>query len=58
MFSSLVQLPEQAGDGRPRSSLGLGLFIAREIAVAHGGDIGVESSAATGTVFTVEVPRH
>lgn len=58
LFSSLVQLPEQAGDGRPRSSLGLGLFIAKEIAVAHGGDIAVESSDATGTVFTVEVPRH
>ncbi|MET0981021.1 MAG: sensor histidine kinase [Telluria sp.] len=58
LFSSLVQLPEQAGDRRPRSSLGLGLFIAKEIALAHGGDIDVVSGEATGTVFTVEVPRH
>lgn len=38
IFSAMVQLPvdgEQAG--RPRTSLGLGLFIARETAIAHGG---------------------
>ena len=58
VFSSLVQLPEQAGDRRARSSLGLGLFIAKEIALAHGGDIDVVSDDVTGTVFTVEVPRH
>jgi signal transduction histidine kinase len=57
LFSSLVQLPVQDGNLRPRSSLGLGLFIAKQIAVAHGGDIAVDSSDAGGTVFTVDVPR-
>ncbi|MEH6435394.1 sensor histidine kinase [Massilia sp. DD77] len=57
LFSSLVQLPKQEGDARPRSSLGLGLFIAKQIAVAHGGDIHVQSGVETGTVFTVDVPR-
>ena len=57
LFSSLVQLPEQEGDERPRSSLGLGLFIAKQIAVAHGGDIHVASDKANGTTFTVDVPR-
>jgi signal transduction histidine kinase len=36
--------------------LGLGLFIAREIAVAHGGDIRVDARA-TETVVTVTLPR-
>jgi phosphoserine phosphatase RsbU/P len=34
------------------------LYIAREIAVAHGGDIDVESSEEAGTVFTVRLPRN
>jgi PAS domain S-box-containing protein len=37
--------------------LGLGLFIVKEIATAHGGSIDVESSAETGTVFTLVLPR-
>ena len=37
-------------------SLGLGLFIVRQIAVAHGGDINVHSDEAA-TVFTVRLPR-
>lgn len=57
LFSSLVQLPRHDGDVRPRSSLGLGLFIAKQIAVAHGGDIHVRSDEATGTVYTAIVPR-
>lgn len=57
LFTSLVQLPKHDGDLRPRSSLGLGLFIAKQIAVAHGGDIEVQSDAASGTVFTAIVPR-
>ncbi|MFL5319142.1 MAG: ATP-binding protein [Myxococcaceae bacterium] len=37
--------------------LGLGLYIVREIARAHGGDVSVTSDAATGTTFTVDLPR-
>ena len=39
------------------SGLGLGLFISKQIALAHGGDVTVESSAAAGTVVTVRLPR-
>jgi signal transduction histidine kinase len=39
------------------SSLGLGLYIAREIAKAHGGDIDVRSDSKE-TVFTVRLPRE
>lgn len=58
LFTSLVQMPAKSGDTRPRSSLGLGLYIAKQIAEAHGGDITVESDDARGTVFTAEVPRQ
>lgn len=42
---------------RPRPGLGLGLYIAAEIARAHGGGIRAESSAEAGTTFIVELPR-
>lgn len=38
-------------------SLGLGLFIVREIAVAHGGSVAVSSSSEDGTSFRVLLPR-
>jgi signal transduction histidine kinase len=38
--------------------MGLGLFIAREIAEAHGGSLTVESDATSGTVFSVRLPRQ
>jgi signal transduction histidine kinase len=59
IFDPLVQLSVQAGlpEGTPSSSLGLGLFIAREITTAHGGTITVASNAHSGTVFAVRLPR-
>jgi signal transduction histidine kinase len=57
LFTSLVQLPQQKNSGARRDSLGLGLFIAKQIAVAHGGDIDAASDS-TGTTFKVEVPRQ
>ena len=39
------------------TGLGLGLFISQQIALAHGGDIAVESSPEDGTVVTVRLPR-
>jgi signal transduction histidine kinase len=38
-------------------SIGLGLFIARAIVSAHGGNIQVSSSTDAGTTFTVRLPR-
>ncbi|MFY2564386.1 ATP-binding protein [Corallococcus terminator] len=39
------------------SGLGLGLYITRQILLAHGGEVTVESSASGGTTFTVRLPR-
>jgi sigma-B regulation protein RsbU (phosphoserine phosphatase) len=37
-------------------SIGLGLYIVREIAKSHGGDVSVQSSASAGTIFTAHFP--
>jgi signal transduction histidine kinase len=36
---------------------GLGLALVREVAEAHGGSVGVESSAENGTTFTFDIPQ-
>ena len=60
IFEPLVQAPSASSEAHDRSktSLGLGLFIVREIVLAHGGTIAVESSAEVGTVFTIRLPRR
>jgi signal transduction histidine kinase len=59
IFNPLIQLPSKDAADNPQMSagIGLGLFIAREIAKGHKGTIEVESSEAGGTIFTVELPR-
>lgn len=59
IFDPLFQVAAATDDrSRPWTSLGLGLFIAREIAHAHGGRIRAASDADTGTVFIVDLPRN
>jgi signal transduction histidine kinase len=41
-----------------RQGLGLGLFIAQQIAASHGGSVSVTSSESDGTIFRVRLPRH
>jgi PAS domain S-box-containing protein len=43
--------------GRKVRGLGLGLYITRQIVLAHGGDVAVKSSEG-GTTFTVTLPRR
>jgi signal transduction histidine kinase len=57
IFEPWVRVPGEASDRLP-ASLGLGLFIAREIVVAHGGTMAVTSDAVAGTRFTIWLPRH
>jgi signal transduction histidine kinase len=59
IFDPLVRdMSSDAQLRRRPGSVGLGLFIAREIVAAHSGRIDVKSSAESGTVFTVRFPRH
>lgn len=51
IFERNVRVP-----GSPGGGAGMGLFIARENVRAHGGRIGVESSAGTGSTFWIELP--
>jgi signal transduction histidine kinase len=44
--------------GQPSTSLGLGLFIVKEVVNAHHGSITVTSNRDDGTTFTVTLPRH
>jgi phosphoserine phosphatase RsbU/P len=41
---------------RGSRSVGLGLYIVRQIALAHGGEVTVRSCGAEGTRFTVSLP--
>jgi signal transduction histidine kinase len=43
-------------EGGTKPGTGLGLFIARSIAEAHGGSLEVDSTPAEGSVFTLELP--
>jgi hypothetical protein len=58
IFNPLVQMPAGAGGApeRQSTSLGLGLFIARNIVLAHAGSLEAESSGEW-TVFTARLPR-
>jgi hypothetical protein len=60
IFNPLVQIPRALvdEDSDPSTSLGLGLYIAREIVKLHGGTMVAESSDAKGTVFSARLPRH
>ncbi|MHC8387363.1 PAS domain-containing sensor histidine kinase [Pseudomonas sp. MDT2-39-1] len=53
LFEPMTRGTETDSDVR---SVGLGLFIVREIAKAHGGDVSVSSSLEGGTVFSVYFP--
>jgi signal transduction histidine kinase len=56
IFDPLVRSADEEL-GQPSTSLGLGLFIVKEVVTAHGGTIEVSSSKADGTLFSVVLPR-
>jgi len=57
IFDPLVRDTGPNPQSRHSGSVGLGLHIAHEIVVAHGGAIRVTSSAESGTSFTVSLPH-
>ena len=59
IFEPLVRVAANIQSDRAEStSLGIGLFISREIVLAHGGQIEVTSDEENGTTFTVTLPRR
>ena len=59
IFESMTRAePAEEGEADTVSvNLGLGLYISKEIVIAHGGAIGVTSSDKDGTTFTAKLPR-
>lgn len=56
IFEALARGASQAADRRQDEGLGLGLYICKEIVLAHGGSIDVRSDLVEGTRFIVELP--
>jgi signal transduction histidine kinase len=58
IFDPLVRYAtRESAARRSPGSVGLGLYIVREIVVAKGGTVEVASTAQDGTTFTVRIPR-
>jgi PAS domain S-box-containing protein len=53
---SLFRPYRQAETRRPHEGTGLGLFIARTLVEAHGGEVTVDSSPGLGSCFSVSIP--
>jgi signal transduction histidine kinase len=60
IFQPLIQLStgKSNSNSQPTDSIGLGLFIVREIVKGHNGTVEVSSSEKDGTSFTVQLPRN
>lgn len=58
IFDPMVRnVNPESGTVKPSTSLGLGLFIVKEVVNAHAGSITVTSTLGEGTTFTVILPR-
>ncbi len=59
IFEPMVRHEEnENADYSKKTSLGLGLYIAREIVLAHQGTLDVTSTEEAGTTFTITLPRE
>ena len=57
IFHPLKRGPAQENNDNTDGGLGLGLYIVREVALAHGGEVTVRSESGE-TVFAVRLPRR
>jgi signal transduction histidine kinase len=57
IFQSWMRGQDVKHSTEQSTHLGLGLYIAKLIAEAHGGDISVTSNEQAGTTFSLRIPR-
>ena len=58
IFDPLTRGRVSVRERRRPGSIGLGLYIVREIVTGHGGTVGITSTAAEGTTVTLRLPRQ
>jgi signal transduction histidine kinase len=58
IFDPFARIVSAESERPQQSSMGLGLYIANQIALAHGGSILVDSSEERGTTFELHLPRR
>lgn len=58
LLPSIFDPFRRSATGAATGGLGLGLYIARQIVLSHGGTIDVRSREGLGTTFRVELPRQ
>lgn len=58
VFDPFAQASSGEADMKIQGSIGLGLFIVRDVARMHGGSVSVTSTSEDGTTFRIEVPRN
>jgi two-component system OmpR family sensor kinase len=58
IFARFTQLEPGSSQRNHSDGLGLGLYIAREIVVAHGGTITLDESVEPGATFVVRLPLN
>ena len=57
-LASIFERFERPAAAKSHGGLGLGLYVAREIVRAHGGEISVESTLGAGSTFKLSLPRR
>jgi signal transduction histidine kinase len=58
LFEAYYRAPNTDTPERKIKGIGVGLFVTRQIVIAHGGTITAESEEGEGTTFTIELPIH
>ncbi len=58
IFDPFERIGSEESEPTPQQSTGLGLYIAQQIALTHGGSIDVRSTEEEGTTFALRLPRR
>lgn len=58
IFDPFKRIGSAESERAPQGSLGLGLYIAEQVAIAHGGSMELRSTEEEGTTFELHLPRR